>query len=96
QWKRWAPVLTRLGVLTEVDAPEFARLCRLWAEDEDRATWVDEDGNHPPSDVKLMIEIRQLEGRFGMNPSERGKIKAEVKKPESKLARFTKRGIRKG
>ena len=96
KWRSWAPKLEELGVLTEVDAPAFGRLCRLWDEDEDRAKWKDEEGHRVGSDYRLLSEIRALEGRFGMTPSDRAKIKVESKKPESKLGRFTKRGIRKG
>jgi len=101
QWRRWAPKLTALGVLTEVDAPAFARLCRLWDLDETGATWSDEEEDARIAwkmrfDHQLVSEIRQLEGRFGLTPSDRGKIKVEPKKPESKLARFTRRrGARK-
>lgn len=102
QWRRWAPRLEALGVLTEVDAPAFARLCRLWDMDEGGATWTPDDDVEPRIALKLrfdhqlMQEIRQLEGRFGMTPSDRVRIKVEPKKPESKLARYTRgRGARK-
>lgn len=81
-WKRWAPKLQDLGVLTEIDAPAFGRLCRLWAEDQARAI------ERHPSDPRLLVEIRHLEGRFGMTPADRARIKAEPKKAKSKLARF--------
>ena len=82
-WREEAPMLEELGVLTRADGKAFGRLCILWAEYEDGV----EEGR--PSDTRLLAEIRQLEGRFGMTPADRVRIKAEPQKPESKLKRFT-------
>jgi phage terminase small subunit len=85
-WKTYAPKLTALGILTEVDARAFGRLCRLWAEEDGRTKMLDpETGLRLPSDPRLLAEIRQLEERFGMNPSSRVKLKVEKPKPQSKL-----------
>lgn len=82
-WAIEAPALIRMGVLTQVDARAFARLCVLWSWEEAAA-----QNQRPPLATALLAEIRQLEGQFGMTPSSRVKIKAEPKKPESKLAAF--------
>jgi phage terminase small subunit len=82
-WQRVAPVLTELGVLTTVDGDAFARLCRMWAEDQaDAAAGLEVD-------TKLAAALVVLEGRFGLTPSDRGKIKAAPPKPKSKLERYT-------
>jgi len=77
-----------MRVLTQVDAQAFGRLCRLWAEDEARVVLMLADPLLS-SDLRLLSEIRQLEGRFGMTPSDRVKIKAEKPEPAGKLARYT-------
>jgi phage terminase small subunit len=94
-WKREAPKLTALGILTEVDARAFGRLCRLWAEEDGRTKMLaPETGLRLPSDPRLLAEIRQLEERFGMNPSSRAKLHVETAKPESKLQRLAGGGKR--
>jgi P27 family predicted phage terminase small subunit len=93
KWKTLAPQLVELGVLTEVDAEAFARLCLLQAmfhgcvED----AQAREDGA-PVFSVAALLdlskELRALESRFGLTPADRSRIKASPKKPESKLSRF--------
>lgn len=86
-WKKWAPILAGLGILTEIDGPAFGRLCCLWAEQRQR---LREDR---PSDSQLLSEIRRLEALFGMNPADRSRLHVAAPKPETKLSRF--RGARK-
>jgi phage terminase small subunit len=92
-WNKWAPVVTKIGVLTEADAMSFGRLCRRWAEDLGRTKMLDpETGLRLPSDPRLDAEIRQLEDRFGLNPASRSKLKAEAHaKPQSKLEKLRAR-----
>lgn len=85
-WKAESPELERLGVLTKVDARAFGRLCVLWA-------WEDQSaaGLRAPLSTALLAEIRQLEDRFGMNPSSRAKLSTgEPEKAEGKLDKFRK------
>lgn len=86
-WKAEAPELERLGLLTRLDVRAFARLCFLWVEFEEAVTGR---GRAIPS--TMLSELRQLEERFGMNPSARaktgGQAPAPKPKPEGALHRF--------
>ncbi len=80
-WKKYAPVLSNLGVLTEADLPAFQVLCSL------RARWIRAEAliREDEKDPKLMLSyirsanlietqmLRYLQ-EFGMTPSGRGKI----------------------
>jgi phage terminase small subunit len=90
-WNREAPRLLAMGVLTQVDSRAFGRLCRLWAHEDRVGLLADETGSPIPLDPRIMSEIRQLEERFGMNPSSRVKLKVDQPKPASRLA-----GIKRG
>jgi phage terminase small subunit len=96
-WDELAPILTRAGVLTEMDGPALAHLCNLEANRRELVKL--KDRFRGPDDevlrLKVMVEERKLSpalavlyGRFGMTPSERSKVTVEPKKPESKLAGF--------
>ncbi len=80
-WKRYAPVLSNLGVLTEADLPAFQVLCSL------RARWIRMEGltwkheKNPKLHLAYnrsanLIETQMLRymQEFGMTPSGRGKI----------------------
>ncbi|GAG53524.1 unnamed protein product [marine sediment metagenome] len=80
-WKKYAPVLSNLGVLTEADLPAFQVLCSL------RARWIRVEGlmRKYEKDPKLglsyiraanLVETQMLRymQEFGMTPSGRGKI----------------------
>ena len=85
-WNEQAPRLIAMGVLTQVDGLTFARLCRLWSLEDRIWALAEESGIPAPPDPRMLAEIRQLEERFGMNPSSRAKLKVEQPKPASRLA----------
>lgn len=68
QWKRLAPRLLELGLLTEIDGEAFAALCMLTAH---LALLGTIEGAEI---VNCTKELRQLWGRFGMTPADRSKV----------------------
>jgi len=87
-WAEEAPELERLGLLTKVDGRTFARLCVLWSWEEEAA-----QQKRAPLATALLAEIRQLEERFGMNPSARTKVRGTgaAGKPANPLDRWRNR-----
>ena len=83
EWDALAPMLTRLGVLTEADAHALAIYCTLLVAFKDAAS----EGKVQPT---MAAELRAYLGRFGLTPADRVRIKVEPKKPESKLAKYTR------
>ena len=97
EWRRLAPMLERLGVLTETDAQALAGYCETWA------TWraatqkirqfgmviKGKDGDLPIISpyVKIAhnatVQMRAYLVEFGMTPSSRSKVHA-VKREASK------------
>ena len=80
-WKHYAPMLSRLGVLTEADLPALWVLAELWAK------WLDCGRRLKKRNVKPEIELSYLRfadklesqllrylQHFGMTASSRGKI----------------------
>lgn len=87
EWRRQAPALERLGLLTEIDGEAFATLCTL------SVAMQNEANSEEPSVSKLLFlskELRGLWSRFGMTPADRARVKVEKPKPETKLSRFNR------
>jgi len=81
EWDRLAPVLDRLGVLTEVDGEALAELCAARAKFQEV---VREEGRVP---TELWRAIQAMEARFGLTPSDRARVSAEPK-DKSKLGKY--------
>ncbi len=86
-WKRLAPRVTALKLLTQTDAETFARYCRNFARWLEANAAIDKDGMSYATDtgyerirVAMMVSIRleplleRAEDRFGLNPAERQRI----------------------
>lgn len=84
-WKKYAPVLSNLGVLTEADLPAFRILSELWSRWGSCLRMCDkkglEKGLDPRDWLALMRMTDKLETQtlrylqeFGMTASSRGKI----------------------
>jgi phage terminase small subunit len=87
EWKRQAPALEKLGLLTELDGEAFATLCTL------SVALQLEANDEQPSVSKLLYlskELRGLWSRFGMTPADRSRVKVEKDKPASKLSGFVR------
>ncbi len=74
QWKRLAPRLIELGLLTEIDGDAFAALCMLTAH---LAVLGTIQG---AAIAECTKELRQLWGRFGMTPADRSKVSVGMPK----------------
>jgi phage terminase small subunit len=64
-WEEYAPQLTKLGVLTSIDAHQFATWCSLAAQLED-----DPEG----LDTSRIAQMSKIASCFGMDPSARAKL----------------------
>jgi phage terminase small subunit len=82
QWKRLAPRLIELGILTEVDGDAFAALCMLTA---NLAVLGTIQG---AAIADCTRELRQLWGRFGMTPADRSKVAAAPPKAADPFEEF--------
>jgi len=82
-WKKYGPILSNLGVLTEADLPAFRILAELWSRWLRTQELINEDVED--EDLKLSLaymrigdklETQMLRylGEFGMTASSRGKI----------------------
>lgn len=89
-WRRLAPGVEKLRLLTAVDAETFARYCRNFARWLDANKAVDELGMAYDTEtgyerirVAMAVSIRlepvleRAEDRFGLNPAERQRIFAQ-------------------
>ena len=86
EWKRQAPRLERLGLLTEIDGDALATLCAL----EVRFRLMLEAGDASTTALAVIAkEKRALWSRFGMTPADRVRVKVDKPKPAGKLERFT-------
>jgi len=99
EWRRLAPMLTRLGILTETDAAALAAYCEAWvtwqtatqAMRKDGLVIARDDGMAMSPYVKIahdaMNQMRSFLVEFGMTPSARARIHtAAPDKPVSKWA----------
>ena len=80
-WKRYAPVLSNLGVLTEADLPAFRILSELWAQWVGTQSMMRKSAKDPKLvlsyiQVAKLIETQVLRylQEFGMTASSRGNI----------------------
>ena len=78
EWKRQAPRLLRLGLLTEVDDDALMAMCVLNLAFQDAVR--NEAG--PSKLAFISKELRALWSRFGMTPADRARV--TVKTPEKK------------
>jgi phage terminase small subunit len=76
EWNKLAPILDRMGVLTEADADSLAELCEAKAIL--KASWSTE----------LWRAIQAASARFGLSPSDRARLSVNPQKPKNKLERF--------
>lgn len=91
EWKRMAPILLRLGVLTEADGTALAAYCQLysrWVQLENRIQNVGdfmlEDKQHPliVASRQTLQLLRSFCTEFGMTPSARGRMVAPGEKED--------------
>ncbi len=80
-WRRLAPILCRLGLLTEADGEAFWALCQTWSQL--RKALLELNGMNPRDDdyrkVALTVEKARTDFRlmaieFGLTPASRSRI----------------------
>lgn len=106
EWKRRAPQLVTLGLLTELDTPAFIGYCRSWGRYVDAEAKVEKVGEvvSAPSGYPIQNPYRAIANKaleqcktfwaeFGMTPSSRSRVKVGKGSapPASKLDRFIRR-----
>jgi len=88
EWHRLAPILARLGVLTETDTDALAAYCEAWVTWKDATQQIRKWGmvlKGKPGEIprvspfvkvahNALIQMRGLLIEFGMTPSSRAKI----------------------
>jgi len=74
-WDQYAPIVEKMGLLTDADAETFARWCQLSAE------FRRLQSKFPAA---KMTRMDNLESRFGLDPSSRARLGASgIQQPES-------------
>ncbi len=97
EWQRVAPMLRRVGVLTEADRDALTLYCQTWITWKDAIEHVRKDGlvvarrgKLPRQNPYLQIaerasaQLRRLLGAFGMTPESRSKVTAVTTKKQGK------------
>ena len=88
EWRRMAPDLKRMGLLTKADQVAFANYCQVTAELEEMNRILGEEGSfigkldpkpHPALQERhrLMTQLRQFVGIFGLSPSDRTRLQVD-------------------
>ncbi len=106
EWNTRGPILERLGLMTETDAPAFEGYCRAWgqykeAESKLAATGmiVSAPSGYPIQNPYLAVANKALAKcmsfwqEYGMTPASRSRVRVQkgAAAPQSKLDRFLKR-----
>lgn len=86
EWQRLVPILEANGVLTEADLSALAHLCNVHGKIV--KIWLADDT--PPS--TLLQRLDAMQGKFGLNPSERSKVPTSKAGKKSKYDDIGKTG----
>jgi phage terminase small subunit len=88
-WRKWAPGLVALGVLTEMDWPAFESMCQLHAVKIEAHSHVYNDPRAMSAYLRAEQQLRQCMREFGMTPSARSGLSIGTKKQASGLQKVT-------
>lgn len=104
EWRRVAPELARLGLLTKVDRALLAAYCECWAQyvaavkdiRKHGTTFTTDKGYEGPRPAvgiaaKMIEKMGQLSAKFGFTPSDRAKLAMPEPKQEDPFDAFLKR-----
>ena len=105
EWNRVAPMLEKLGLLSNIDTMALAAYCQCyerWRKAEagiiadGGMTTVTEKGNviqspHVSIANKAMMQMHKFLAQFGMSPASRAGVTSKKKEPDSPLAKFKKK-----
>ena len=94
-WRKLAPEMRRLGLLTELDRPLFETYCMLYGQwracnadiQEHGTTYRSESGqekSRPEMQLLLALttQLRQIGAEFGLSPASRTKVSVSPPSPE--------------
>lgn len=98
-WRQYGPVLRRLGLFTDADAPSFLALCQAWSRYErgnvrlrriyrKRGVEIDEIRRYEVSVERAEHSLRQLWSEFGMTPSARSRLDVYAPPPETETDEY--------
>ena len=102
-WQQYAPMLLRLGLLTEADLQSFVLLCQTWARYERATVRLRAVYRQKPKVTMEAIEyirkaevsveqasreLRQLWSEFGMTPAARSRLDVYAPPPETETDQF--------
>ena len=85
EWDRLAPMLERLGVLTEADADALGQLCAA------RAVFQYQLREFGKFSTELWRAMQAAEAKFGLTPADRARLSVP-KGDESELGKFLAEG----
>ena len=88
-WRKWAPGLVSLGVLTEMDWPAFESMCQLHAVKAEAHKHVYTDQRAMSAYLRAEQQLRQCMREFGMTPSARSGLSIGAKKKAKPNLRVT-------
>lgn len=102
EWKRIAPKLQRLGLLTEIDDSALTAYCVTWARWLDAETQIREHGMvlkgrkgapilspYLGIAARTMQQLKQWLEQFGMTPSSRSRVKTDAgSKPADRFDKY--------
>lgn len=98
-WKRRAPVLFRLGLLTDLDVESFAQWCQAWADWEEATAEINKrplvkqgeqiiPNPYHTIRVKASNVLKAYSCRFGLSPGDRAGLAVDVGKPQNPFSEF--------
>jgi phage terminase small subunit len=86
-WDEWVPKLTAIGVAKEIDSPALQMMCFWWSRAKELRAIVRKISKHALTKEYFRVQVltaqadktfSQLAMRFGMTPSDRARIRAEL------------------
>lgn len=92
EWKRHAPRLLKLGLLTEIDDEALAALCVLSVKFREMVA-ADAAAS---ALANVSRELRALWSRFGMTPADRCRVKTAAPKEEDPFDAFARKSGKSG
>lgn len=108
KWRRVAPELAKLGLLTIVDGDALAAYCQAWAEFEWATTTLEKEGRTSKTSTGYMQQhpavsmqrsafaiIRQFSAMFGLDPSSRSGLTVQPPDDVDDLEELMNRGRKK-
>jgi P27 family predicted phage terminase small subunit len=105
EWSRVVPELARLGLIARIDRALIAAYCVAWGNYVEALADIKEHGKYFVTDrgyegprpsvgiaAKAVEQMLQLSARFGLTPSDRGKLHLPEQKPADPFEAFLANG----